>query len=221
MKKYSFINANYTGQLLYLLIPNEDNNVVSDSEITLEYLKSNNHICFHEDFIGDSLWCGNLKECNGINMNDKLQKLKDNGHICARFGMCCRLIWCKNSLFCSLAKLKSDGHICGRLCTNGVKWCKNLHECLMLKEQKEVNHYKLLNHECCIIDSNYTVSYCERTDGMCDTTIMHNNVEKEDIEAEAFGKKLKDEGHKCVNYLQSYPVQISWCRNNPCNIGDH
>jgi hypothetical protein len=38
----------------------------------------------------------------------------------------------------------------------------------------------------------------------------------EDAEAEAFAEKLESEGHTCVEILESYPCQVSWCEKTPC-----
>jgi hypothetical protein len=31
-----------------------------------------------------------------------------------------------------------------------------------------------------------------------------------------FAAKLSTEGHACIGHIESYPVKIDWCHENPC-----
>jgi hypothetical protein len=31
-----------------------------------------------------------------------------------------------------------------------------------------------------------------------------------------YADKLRKEGHRCIRYIESYPVQLSWCQRTPC-----
>ena len=37
-----------------------------------------------------------------------------------------------------------------------------------------------------------------------------------EAEAWKFAKELHNKGHSCVEYLESYPVQIRWCQQEIC-----
>jgi hypothetical protein len=39
---------------------------------------------------------------------------------------------------------------------------------------------------------------------------------KQGEDAKERGAELERQGHKCVRYLQSIPLQISWCMETPC-----
>jgi len=43
------------------------------------------------------------------------------------------------------------------------------------------------------------------------------DMKKKNNEALEFGKKLENEGHTCVKYMETYPVQIYWCGNKQCD----
>ena len=43
------------------------------------------------------------------------------------------------------------------------------------------------------------------------------DMKKRNNEALEFGKKLENEGHTCVKYMETYPVQIYWCGNKQCD----
>ena len=43
------------------------------------------------------------------------------------------------------------------------------------------------------------------------------DMKKRNNEALEFGKKLENEGHKCVKYMETYPIQIYWCGNKQCD----
>ena len=44
-----------------------------------------------------------------------------------------------------------------------------------------------------------------------------DQIAERNEESQEFGKKLENEGHTCVLYLETYPVQISWCEQKVCN----
>lgn len=43
-----------------------------------------------------------------------------------------------------------------------------------------------------------------------------NNTEKIQKNMEDFEKQLRTEGHTCIQILESYPIQINWCKSNIC-----
>jgi len=45
---------------------------------------------------------------------------------------------------------------------------------------------------------------------------LMDQLAKRNKELHEFGKKLENEGHICVLYLETYPVQISWCKQKVC-----
>jgi hypothetical protein len=56
----------------------------------------------------------------------------------------------------------------------------------------------------------------EKNSPLSTETESEDDMDQEDQEAEDFGTKLEKAGHTCVEYLESYPVQISWCQQTPC-----
>jgi hypothetical protein len=42
------------------------------------------------------------------------------------------------------------------------------------------------------------------------------NMRKISDEAEKFGFKLISKCHTCVVFVETYPLQIKWCEQNPC-----
>lgn len=52
--------------------------------------------------------------------------------------------------------------------------------------------------------------------GLTSWLFSSNSPEERNQNAIEFGDKLMKDGHTCVMHLESYPVQISWCRENPC-----
>ncbi len=42
-------------------------------------------------------------------------------------------------------------------------------------------------------------------------------MEKRQNDAKNFAQDLIKKGHKCVCYLESYPIQIVWCHNDTCS----
>jgi len=49
------------------------------------------------------------------------------------------------------------------------------------------------------------------------TQFNMNNMEKRNQETQEFANKLISQGHMCIEYLESYPIQIKWCGKNKCN----
>lgn len=47
-----------------------------------------------------------------------------------------------------------------------------------------------------------------------------NDLEKRNKDAKEFGKKLENQGHTCVSYLESFPVQIQWCNQKVCTANN-
>ena len=33
---------------------------------------------------------------------------------------------------------------------------------------------------------------------------------------ENFADELKQQGHTCISYIETYPISIGWCRKTPC-----
>jgi hypothetical protein len=44
----------------------------------------------------------------------------------------------------------------------------------------------------------------------------NNQMKKRNDENEKFAEELIKNGHTCVYYMESYPVQIGWCRQEQC-----
>jgi hypothetical protein len=42
------------------------------------------------------------------------------------------------------------------------------------------------------------------------------DMQKQNDEIKCVIKELEAKGHKCVIVMESYPVQISWCKKEPC-----
>jgi hypothetical protein len=51
---------------------------------------------------------------------------------------------------------------------------------------------------------------------ICERKIINNDIERRQQEAMDFADFLKRNGHKCISYLESYPVQIKWCNRDKC-----
>lgn len=68
-------------------------------------------------------------------------------------------------------------------------------ECI-LYSKNQINHH--INQQNTIAKNN---------------NIKISNIQKEVIE---FANKLESQGHVCVMYLESYPIQIGWCKNEIC-----
>lgn len=51
----------------------------------------------------------------------------------------------------------------------------------------------------------------------CEEKKAREHMRKLDNEEMAFEQKLRDEGHKCISHMESYPVQIDWCHETPCS----
>jgi len=45
---------------------------------------------------------------------------------------------------------------------------------------------------------------------------MDGDMQRRNQERMEYARSLIDKGHKCVFYMESYPVQIGWCNQNPC-----
>ncbi len=62
--------------------------------------------------------------------------------------------------------------------------------------------------------NDYELKWCQKdfcviSEEECKTKeINHEQME--------FAGKLADEGHKCISYTDSYPVEIGWCNETPC-----
>lgn len=63
----------------------------------------------------------------------------------------------------------------------------------------------------CILYSSNIISPSKNTIHYNNSKIQ--NIQKEMIE---FANKLESQGHICVMYLESYPIQIGWCKNETC-----
>jgi hypothetical protein len=51
---------------------------------------------------------------------------------------------------------------------------------------------------------------------ICPSKLIWDDMDKRQAEEMAFAKKLESEGHTCVYYMESYPVQIGWCDSAVC-----
>jgi hypothetical protein len=72
------------------------------------------------------------------------------------------------------------------------------------------------NHTCALIVglTNQKFKWCEKD--VCPDKLMRDDMVMRDNEAMAFAKNLEAQGHTCVYYMESYPVQIGWCNNTIC-----
>lgn len=48
------------------------------------------------------------------------------------------------------------------------------------------------------------------------TQFSARNMEIKNKESFEFANKLISQGHKCIEYLETYPVRIRWCEKNKC-----
>jgi hypothetical protein len=58
------------------------------------------------------------------------------------------------------------------------------------------------------------MSWCQQDE--CEDVKRYASMEKRQKDAENFAQNLIKKGHKCVYYMDSYPVQIGWCNNDLC-----
>lgn len=60
--------------------------------------------------------------------------------------------------------------------------------------------------------------WCGRTDpaDVCREVEQHQNMERENEKRMKRARRLDREGHTCVEVLESFPVQIRWCRQPVC-----
>ena len=68
----------------------------------------------------------------------------------------------------------------------------------------------------CMIYNGLTGSFTWCCKDYCSSVKIRNDMDKRNDEAMNFAKELKDKGHNCIYYMESYPVQIGWCRQNIC-----
>ncbi len=65
-------------------------------------------------------------------------------------------------------------------------------------------------HDCMMYNmSKKMLEWCNKD--VCIRKEIREDMAKRNKEAIEFGESLKKDGHKCVMYLESYPVQIIWC----------
>jgi hypothetical protein len=64
-----------------------------------------------------------------------------------------------------------------------------------------------------INNNNQTFSY-QKDD--CFNLKELTDMRKRNYEQEKFAKKLEKDGHTCIVYYESFPVQIGWCGEKIC-----
>lgn len=51
---------------------------------------------------------------------------------------------------------------------------------------------------------------------VADIIAKKNKYAKQTDDNKNLLKKLKDEGHKCVHIMETFPAKIRWCHQTPC-----
>jgi hypothetical protein len=71
-------------------------------------------------------------------------------------------------------------------------------------------------HSCPMIIglNNHRFEWCQKD--ICPETKMQHDMAQRNQKQENFAAELISKGHKCVNILESYPCQVSWCNSEPC-----
>ena len=73
-------------------------------------------------------------------------------------------------------------------------------------------------HQCCWFDlTKKQLQWCNKD--KCQIIIDNDKMEEVNRKNEEFGQQLMQNGHTCVAYLESYPVQVCWCEQDTCNRG--
>ena len=72
-------------------------------------------------------------------------------------------------------------------------------------------------HTCCYYDSSKgKLDWCNIDE--CEDVKMRLDMEKRQKQQEEFARRLIENGHKCVYYMESYPVQVGWCGKEKCTF---
>lgn len=80
------------------------------------------------------------------------------------------------------------------------------------------------HHSCMRIkptETSHTFDWCQY--GKCNiapkqvfTEKQYEDMQKRNDSAEIFANNLKNNGHTCVSYMETYPVRIRWCNQTQC-----
>jgi hypothetical protein len=81
---------------------------------------------------------------------------------------------------------------------SGIDWCK----CDICKYSNLMDKHEFVEPK----------SFVERDD----YPQIKKNMEKMDADNMKFAEMLISDGHKCICYLESYPVRIDWCGQDVC-----
>lgn len=74
---------------------------------------------------------------------------------------------------------------------------------------------KSREHTCAMFNlSKEKLTWCCKDE--CEVVKMQKQMDEEQQKQEDFASELVNKGHHCVVTLESYPVQIQWCKQEPC-----
>lgn len=81
---------------------------------------------------------------------------------------------------------------------------------------KEVfNFLKSKGHKCMVYNiAREKLEWCCKDE--CSEIKILDDMARRNKEAYEFANSLKEKGHNCIEYLESYPIQIKWCNNEIC-----
>lgn len=82
--------------------------------------------------------------------------------------------------------------------------------------KKNINNNNIKNNEICLTSYRIDMGLKLFLNDLIYTKNEYD-IKKRNNEAYEFGKKLENQGHKCVVYKESYPVQIHWCGKEQCD----
>ena len=81
--------------------------------------------------------------------------------------------------------------------------------------KKVINLLETNGHQCPMYNiSKGYLEWCNKD--VCVRTKTLDDMKERNNRAYEFAKELHNKGHRCVEYLESYPVQISWCQQEIC-----
>lgn len=70
-------------------------------------------------------------------------------------------------------------------------------------------------HTCAMYNmSEEKLSWCQKDE--CQDVKIRNNMKKRQKKQEDFSADLLAKGHNCIVYLELYPMQIRWCKQEVC-----
>jgi hypothetical protein len=81
--------------------------------------------------------------------------------------------------------------------------------------RKVMNFLESNGHKCMMYNiSKGCLEWCNKD--ICIRAKALEDMNERNIKALAFADELKNKGHCCIQYLESYPVQIRWCQQENC-----